>query len=193
MEIDETVIVRRKFNRGRVLKQLWLFGGIVRLNKRRFVVALNGPTDDKRNSVTLFPLIEKYIKLDSIIYNNAWPVYKSISSLGLRYKHFVINHSENSVTSEEIHTQTIERFWRHLKEWIKQSSMKSKYMLQYLARYFFVSSVLDKTTVVHQFFIQAARLYPPFSDRERHIMPQTVETDSSSSSFFFSFFLLDYH
>ena len=37
MEIDETLIVRRKFNRSRVLKQLWLFG--VELSKRRFVVA----------------------------------------------------------------------------------------------------------------------------------------------------------
>ena len=67
VEIDETVIVCRKFNRGRVLKQLWLFGGIEGLSKRRFVVALNGPTGDKRNSATHFPLIEKYIKLSSII------------------------------------------------------------------------------------------------------------------------------
>ena len=59
VEIDETVIVRRKFNRGHVLKQLWLFGGIERLNTWRFVFTLNGPTGDKRNSMTLLPLIEK--------------------------------------------------------------------------------------------------------------------------------------
>ena len=35
---------------------------------------------------------------------------------------------------------------------------------------------------MHQFFIQAARLYPTFSDHERHIMPQPVETVSSSES-----------
>ena len=66
-EIDETVTVRHKFNRDRVLKQLWLFGGIERLNKQRFVVALNGPIGDKRNSTTLLPQIEKYLKLGSII------------------------------------------------------------------------------------------------------------------------------
>ena len=118
VEIDKTVIVHHKFNRGCVLKQLWLFGRIERLSKRRLVVALNGPTGDQRNSATLLSLIEKYIKPGSIIYSNAWPVYISISLLGLRYKHFVINHSENFVTSEEIHIQTIERFWRNLKEWI---------------------------------------------------------------------------
>ena len=67
MEIDKTVTVRRKFNMGHVLKQLWLFGGIERLSKRRFVVTLNAPTSDKRNSATLLPLIEKYIKQSSII------------------------------------------------------------------------------------------------------------------------------
>ena len=33
METDKTVIVCRKFNRGHVLKQLWLFDGVERLNK----------------------------------------------------------------------------------------------------------------------------------------------------------------
>ena len=51
-------------------------------------------------------------------------------------------------TSEEIHTQTIERFWHDLKEWIKQPGMKSNYMHQYLAS----TSISDKTTLVHQFF-----------------------------------------
>ncbi len=51
-EINETLIVHHKFNRGCVLKQLLLFGGIERLSKRRLVVALNSPTGDQRNSVT---------------------------------------------------------------------------------------------------------------------------------------------
>ena len=176
VEINETLIVHHKFNRGHVLKKLWLFGGIEKLSKQRFVVALNGPTGDKRNSATLLPLIEKYIKLGSIIYSDAWLVYKSICSLGLRSKHFFINHSENFVTSEEIHTLTIERFWHDTKEWIKWPAMKSKYMHQYLARYLFISSVLNKTTLVHQFFIQAARLYSTFSYCMGHIMPQPIET-----------------
>ena len=39
VEINETVIVRSKFNRGRILKQLWLFDRIEMLRKLRFVVA----------------------------------------------------------------------------------------------------------------------------------------------------------
>ena len=83
VESDETVIVHHKFNWGYVLKQLWLFGGIERLSKQRFVVALNSPTGDKRNSATLLPFIEKCIKPGSIMYSDASLVYESLSSLGL--------------------------------------------------------------------------------------------------------------
>ena len=33
VDIDETLIVCCKFNKGHVLKQLWLFDGVERLNK----------------------------------------------------------------------------------------------------------------------------------------------------------------
>ena len=86
----------------------------------------------------------------------------------------------NLVTSEEIHSQTTERFWRDLKEWIKRPGMKSKYMHQYLARYLFVSSVSDKTTRVHQYFYPSSKIVHPFISPRASNMPQPVETDSSS-------------
>ena len=95
MEIDETLIVNHKFNRGWELKQLWLSGGIEKLGKRRFVVTLSGPTGDKRNSATPLPKIEKYIKPCSLIYSDAWSTYKSIGLLSFCYKYFVIIHTDN--------------------------------------------------------------------------------------------------
>ena len=86
-KINKIVIIHCKFNRGNVSKQLWSFGGTERLSKQRFVVTINGPTGDKRNSMTLLPLIGKYIKPGSIINSDAWLAYKSISLLGLCYKH----------------------------------------------------------------------------------------------------------
>ena len=106
-KIDETVIVRHKYNRGRVLKQMCLFGGIERLNKRRFVNALNGPTGDKRNSATILSLIEKYIKPGSItcssmIQNWIFPTRFSLvyrihifSSLKISNKNILKNILEN--------------------------------------------------------------------------------------------------
>ena len=47
VEIDETLIVKRKYDRGRILSQIWLFGGIERVGKKRFVVPLVGQKRDK--------------------------------------------------------------------------------------------------------------------------------------------------
>ena len=38
--MDETLIALRKYERGRILKLLWVFGGIERVTKLRFLVAL---------------------------------------------------------------------------------------------------------------------------------------------------------
>ena len=62
VEIDETLISRRKYGRGRMRKQIWLFGGIERVSKRRFVVPLTGSVGHKRNKETLIPLIKKVRK-----------------------------------------------------------------------------------------------------------------------------------
>ena len=43
VEIDETLVVRKKYNKGRDLVQTWLFGGIERVSKKNFVVPLLNP------------------------------------------------------------------------------------------------------------------------------------------------------
>jgi len=58
VEIDETLISRRKYGRGQMRKQIWLFGGIELVNKRRFVFSLTGSVGHKRNKETLIPLIK---------------------------------------------------------------------------------------------------------------------------------------
>jgi len=58
VEIDETLLVRRKYNRGRQLSQVWVFGGIERDSKKKFVVPLVG---SDRSADTLIPLIKQFI------------------------------------------------------------------------------------------------------------------------------------
>ena len=70
VEIDETQFGRRKYERGRLLNNIWLFGGIERVTKKRFVT-LTGEIEEKYNKETLVPLILKYIKPDSTIYSDA--------------------------------------------------------------------------------------------------------------------------
>ena len=111
VEIDETLIARLKYKRGRVMKQIWLFGEIKRVSKKRFVVALTSDIAEKRDKATLLPLIQKYVIKGSIIYSDSWGAYTTLSELG--YTHFTINHSTNFVHPENrnVHTQNIERLW----------------------------------------------------------------------------------
>ena len=118
VEIDETLVVRKKYNKGRDLIQTWLFGGIERTSKKSFVVPLLDPLSNeiqKRNKATLVPLIKKYIKPGSIIISDCWSAYVSLTEEG--YTHYSVNHSEHFVDPHhpEVHTQNIERYWRDIR------------------------------------------------------------------------------
>uniref|UniRef100_A0A0L8HD62 ISXO2-like transposase domain-containing protein n=1 Tax=Octopus bimaculoides TaxID=37653 RepID=A0A0L8HD62_OCTBM len=77
---------------------VWLFAGIERISKRRFVVPLIG---QKRDKATLLPLIQKCIKPGSVIYSDSGAAYKDIQTLG--YQHYMINHKENLVDTTYTH------------------------------------------------------------------------------------------
>ena len=106
MEMDETLIALRKYERGRILKLLWVFGGIERVTKLRFLVALC--EGEHCNKETLWLLTEKYIAKGSVIVTNKLKTYQGLQSLGNR--HLVINHRIFvDPTNPDVHTQNIER------------------------------------------------------------------------------------
>ena len=44
---------------------------------------------------------------------------------------------------------------------VLKSGIKKEYFNQYFSRYLFVKSVSDHKQLLHSFFIEAAKLYPP--------------------------------
>lgn len=183
VEIDETLIVRRKYERGRVLSQVWLFGGIERVRKKKFVVPLVGPLGEaeRRDKGTLLPLIQKYIRAGSVIVSDEWGAYHNLKDLG--YTHYTINHSENFVSPKdcEIHTQNVERLWRDVKESVKRPGIRSKFLYQYLARYLFIKAH-EEDSLLHAFFLQAAALYPPQGTHTREVTPLQEEDSSDEET-----------
>lgn len=178
VEIDETLLVRRKYNRGRQVSHVWVFGGIERVSKKKFIVPL---VDGDRSADTLIPLIKKYIKPDSMIYSDKWAAYRNLKHLG--YKHLSINHSENFVDPHDPqrHTQNIERLWRDLKEWIRRPGIRAEYLPQYIARYLFIKE--NSNSPLHSFFVEAASLYPPQGGVQRdQPSPVPVPLDEGTSS-----------
>lgn len=112
IEIDETVITKRKYNRGRlVAAQQWYFGGIERGSGRCFIEAV-----EHRNAETLLPILQKYVLPGSVIISDLWRAYFRIEELPYGYRHFTVNHSENFVDPlTGACTNTIESTWQKFK------------------------------------------------------------------------------
>ena len=185
IEIDESLISKRKYHKGRLIKQIWVFGGINRESKKFFIIPLLEEEEEEkeqneenyllekdyrdamlkrlpRDKPTLESIIQKYILPGSIIYSDEWAAYNSLSELG--YGHKVIKHKENFVHPEDpdIHTQNIERLWRDFKEWVKRPGMSEQYLKQYLSRFLFARQ-RPKSRLLHDFLVEAGKLYVPGS------------------------------
>ena len=104
------------------------------------------------------------VRSGSVIISDGWAAYGSLSTEG--YSHRVINHSENFVHPDDksIHTQTVERLWRNVKEWAKRPGMRTAYFEQYYGRYLFLDFYSDKAH--YHFFLEAARLYNPLGNQK---------------------------
>lgn len=181
VEIDET-IVKRKSDRGCVLAQVWLFGGIERCSKKHFILPLVGPLGEaeERDKGTLVPLIQEYIRPGSIIVSDQWGVHKQLNDLG--YTHHTTNISKKSVgtSQSDVHTQNIERLWRDVKEWVRRSGIRRCLLHHYLSRYLFLKAH-SHTERLHMFFTYAAKLYRPQSNQHRQLLLH-LDGDSDDES-----------
>ena len=117
VEIDETQISRRKYQRGRLFLSVLVFGGICCETKEAFAIVV-----PERTAPTLLKEIPNHITLGSIIHSDSWSSYSKIEEIdGKNYTHFWVNHSKNFINPENgSHTQSVERMWRDLK--VKKTS-----------------------------------------------------------------------
>ena len=76
VEIDETINARRKYNKGRISPQCWVFGGICRETKIAFAQIV-----PNRSSETLIPIIQERIMDGSTLYSDEWRSYDIIEKL----------------------------------------------------------------------------------------------------------------
>lgn len=119
VEIDECEIGRRKYHRGRLPCQRWVFGGVVRGTSGQSCFIDIVPNRQKR---TLFPIIQARIAAGSTIMSDGAQVYRELPELGFR--HFWVNHSENFVdpSNPAVHTQNIENLWKCLRKFLNKRS-----------------------------------------------------------------------
>jgi len=114
VEIDETMLTKRKYHRGRMLNEQWVFGGICREDNQIFLELI-----PNRNSDTLSTCISKNIQYGSTIISDSWKGYSFLDDKNLPqpYLHQSVNHSKNFVDPKTgANTQKEERLWREFKE-----------------------------------------------------------------------------
>lgn len=132
VEIDETVISRRKYNRGRIVRTQWLFGCIERATNN-FCLRLI----DNRSRGELEEVIRECIIEDAVVYSDCWSSYMSLFANTDDYIHYSVNHSQYFVDPiTGAHTQSIESLWARLKSSLRSKSYRdSQHLSDYLAEF----------------------------------------------------------
>ena len=101
VEIDETHMISRRDNRGRILRaeRYWILGCICRSTKQiRLKLFRNG------SESTCLNFVNNNINIGLIIYSDMWKGYRNLNLNG--YNHFTVNHSVGFINFEnnKIHT-----------------------------------------------------------------------------------------
>lgn len=115
IEIDESHLFKRKYNRGFILayEHVWIFGMIDRSSKDVYCERVL-----RRDAETLFNVVFSHVLPGTIINCDGWRGY---SNIGRIFELNVVNHKYYFVDPEDskIHTNNVERMWRSLKEDIR--------------------------------------------------------------------------
>ena len=157
VEIDETVFVRRKYNRVRLVRHQWVFGGVQRGSPDKcFMVAV-----DKRNADTLLPIIQEYVLPGTDIISDLWAAYRRIAELPEGYGHLTVNHSVNFVDpGSGAHTNTIEGSWQKLKQGNKKRFGTHEALFETYLQEFMWRRKFAGVDAAFTFWSQVAEIYP---------------------------------
>ncbi|GFN85115.1 hypothetical protein PoB_001162100 [Plakobranchus ocellatus] len=94
VEIDESLMSKRKNNVGRVVQQRWMFGRVDRVSGRGFLEFV-----PDRTAATLENVIRRHIAPGSIINSDGFASYNNNVNIPVipRHQHIVVIHEENFV------------------------------------------------------------------------------------------------
>ena len=119
IQIDISVIIKKKYNLLRVVKKRQIFGGTWKETGECFCLSV-----PNRKAKSLFPLIEDYVEPFRIIHSDCWKDYNKIDKLDGCYIHQTVNHNEYFV---ECLWREIKRQCRRCEGIVKEISLQSNH------------------------------------------------------------------
>ena len=138
VEIDETKLGRRKYERGRLVEGVWILGMIERGNSKKYRLEIC--PGNKRDGATLLEIIQRHVAIGTEIHTDCWRGYNKLEDYG--YTHFTVNHSKNFVDGETgAHTQNIENSWRWLKARLTRGGVPKNELFLHFAEYIWFREV----------------------------------------------------
>lgn len=88
LEVDETKLGKRKYNRGHRVEGVWVICGVERTEaKKAFCVPV-----EKRDKDTLNKVVSENVYEGSIVYTDCWRAYNGIGE-SCKVEHRTVNHS----------------------------------------------------------------------------------------------------
>ncbi|RKP16970.1 hypothetical protein ROZALSC1DRAFT_16932 [Rozella allomycis CSF55] len=147
VEINEALIAKRKYNSGRLVEALWVFGGIERNTQGNETNTFYSIVPD-RTAATLTNLIKQRIRRGTKNISDEWAGYHGIRALDMDYEHQTVNHSHKFVSplDPNVHTQNIENSCKNVKRMLEMKGTNTRkhleeYLYEFMYRKKFVSSL----------------------------------------------------
>ena len=76
VEIDESLFSRRKYNRGKIVPEQWIFGGYDPATKEGFLLPV-----PRQNATTLMPLIIQWVRPGTEIWSDMWVTTNHVAAM----------------------------------------------------------------------------------------------------------------
>ncbi|KAJ1522477.1 hypothetical protein ONE63_001667 [Megalurothrips usitatus] len=135
VQIDESVITKRKYHRGRgfrrTIKEKWVLG-IYDVQRKLGVVVYVV----KRDKATLVPLIRQYVEPGSEIWTDQWAAYRCLDRYG--YVHKTVNHSREFKSQDGTCTNGVEGYWSRLKQFCRHTNvLQSALLAEHIGKFMY--------------------------------------------------------
>lgn len=127
VQVDEALIGRRKYNRGRVVQGTWVIGMIDESGEIRLEICA------RRDANTLGDIVSRHVQPGSIVHTDCWRGYQQLTDRG--FVHHQVNHSQEFVAPDGTHTQRIEAQWRAIRRRFSQGGIRHEDIADYLVEY----------------------------------------------------------